>query len=209
MEPASDGKAPPGWYACEGTPPDRLRYWDGEQWTEHTAPAGPSVPEVARSQTSQGFRVPAWLRAHRKAAAVVGVVAALLVATGLGIVAVTNNVGEAHGSGGAQVEVRDDPPLSPEERCIQVVMSVLAQVPDALAQGYSGGVDPGPLEVQYGTQGRVFAAFVQGQALLIGKVMSSGSPDKALAEVKPAVEDICYDRDGRFRDQDDAGLSGL
>lgn len=36
----------PGWYSSESAP-DRLRYWDGEKWTEHTAPASPTPPPSA------------------------------------------------------------------------------------------------------------------------------------------------------------------
>lgn len=35
---------PAGWYPHEGV----LRYWDGEGWTEHTAPAAPQAPVTAR-----------------------------------------------------------------------------------------------------------------------------------------------------------------
>ena len=37
-------KTPPGWYPSEG----EQRYWDGEQWTEHRAPAAEKKKPVAR-----------------------------------------------------------------------------------------------------------------------------------------------------------------
>jgi uncharacterized Tic20 family protein len=36
-----EGQASPGWYP---TPEGTQRYWDGNRWTEHSAPAGVSPP---------------------------------------------------------------------------------------------------------------------------------------------------------------------
>jgi hypothetical protein len=35
-----------GWYIDSSTP-GQLRYWDGDQWTDHTAPAGAPPPVAA------------------------------------------------------------------------------------------------------------------------------------------------------------------
>ena len=50
---AGGSSAPPNWYP---DPADArlLRYWDGEQWTAHTAPSGPS------SQIPSGNARPTW-----------------------------------------------------------------------------------------------------------------------------------------------------
>ena len=45
--PQADGKvAAPGWYPVG---PDIQRYWDGEQWTDHTAPLAQQAPPVPQA----------------------------------------------------------------------------------------------------------------------------------------------------------------
>lgn len=41
-------KAAPGWFPNPDHP-GLLRYWDGERWTEHTAPAAPAVVSAGPS----------------------------------------------------------------------------------------------------------------------------------------------------------------
>lgn len=62
MEPTHDQGRPPtpprpdaGWYA-DPERPDRLRWWDGESWTEHTAPveAGPPAAPAAPDERQPG-----------------------------------------------------------------------------------------------------------------------------------------------------------
>lgn len=42
---------PPGWYPAG---PGMLRYWNGQGWTSHTAPAAPPVPVVVVAAAPSG-----------------------------------------------------------------------------------------------------------------------------------------------------------
>lgn len=54
------GSPPPGWYPD----PNRTgtqRYWDGQQWTEHTAPLPSSGGGYAAGGAATGERIDTWL----------------------------------------------------------------------------------------------------------------------------------------------------
>lgn len=48
------GTTPPGWFD-DGQHPGRLRYWDGDQWTEHFRD-GDETPSVATASVATGDR---------------------------------------------------------------------------------------------------------------------------------------------------------
>jgi len=48
-------KAPAGWYPDE-TDANLLRYWDGDTWTEHTAPASAPPAPVAHAEPASNAR---------------------------------------------------------------------------------------------------------------------------------------------------------
>ncbi len=45
---------PPGWYEDPVAAGGPLRWWDGTQWTEHTAPTGSTAQAAIRAQR-RGF----------------------------------------------------------------------------------------------------------------------------------------------------------
>jgi hypothetical protein len=56
--------APPGWYP-DPKMADTRRYWNGESWSEHVAPAPPAVTYVATvpGGVSPGLEAAGWLTA--------------------------------------------------------------------------------------------------------------------------------------------------
>lgn len=42
---------PPGWYECKG----EQRYWDGNDWTEHTAPLPPQINDLSRKSVEATY----------------------------------------------------------------------------------------------------------------------------------------------------------
>lgn len=81
------------------------------------------------------------------------------------------------------------PPTTRAERCVITVSDKLAQVPDALAQGYSG-VDANDLMVQYGATSPEFTTFEQAQGQMIGDIEMYGASG-SLQRVMPTVRESC------------------
>lgn len=48
---------PADWYA-DPQKPDQRRYWDGQQWTEHTAPIGAPPPPSDAASAEENSRCP-------------------------------------------------------------------------------------------------------------------------------------------------------
>ena len=61
-DPATGEQIPPGWY-----PDPKMartqRYWDGQRWSEHVAPAAMHAVGPTRQPFSQGAEVVGWLTA--------------------------------------------------------------------------------------------------------------------------------------------------
>jgi hypothetical protein len=76
---------PPGWYP-DHSDASRLRYWDGNVWTEHTAPAGPSPAGPAMASPMQ--RAPGqrgnWFVRHKILSGVLALVLLLIIAGAVG-----------------------------------------------------------------------------------------------------------------------------
>jgi uncharacterized RDD family membrane protein YckC len=102
--------APEGWYPDPDGPPDRLRWWDGERWTEHrrtdeSAPFAPPVapPPVLAAAPGEpaAFALPAagWWR--RVAATLLDnlIVLGAAAAGGLLVLLVTGSESDAYGTG--------------------------------------------------------------------------------------------------------------
>jgi hypothetical protein len=72
----TNGQPAPGWYP-DHNDPSTVRYWDGNQWTQHTAPrhapATPAAPLAQAPNPGGG-----WIARHKAASIVIGVVGALV-----------------------------------------------------------------------------------------------------------------------------------
>jgi hypothetical protein len=83
---------PPGWYP-DSQVPGQQRYWDGTQWTDHTAPAAPTAPTVFNGQPAPnpGFGATAdqpakknWFLRHKIVSGVLAVVIIAIIAAAAG-----------------------------------------------------------------------------------------------------------------------------
>ena len=92
---------PPGWYP-DAQVPGQTRYWDGQQWTEHVAPAAPSGPVPPQQQTAvvstADPKSKNWFMRHK----VVTVILSLIVLSGVSSAL----------SGGGDDEVATDSPAA-------------------------------------------------------------------------------------------------
>jgi len=112
---------PPGWYP-DSQSPGQQRYWDGMQWTEHTAPTGPSAPPnhspMAGATQSPG-QAPKknWLLRHKILSAVLAFVVIAVIASsagGGGDSDDTSDTAKDNGTASADVAPSDDEPQSDE-----------------------------------------------------------------------------------------------
>lgn len=76
--------ANPGWYP-EANNPSQMRYWDGQNWTEQTAPAGqspsgpggPATPPPAQDKKN-------WFLRHKILSAVLAIIVIAIIAAAAG-----------------------------------------------------------------------------------------------------------------------------
>lgn len=80
----------------------------------------------------------------------------------------------------------------PVQRCTANVMGLLARTVQAVQQGYTSGLDPDEVAVQYGAQSPEFRAFVHAQPTLISRIITRGS-DGRLPAMQPDVRQECRD----------------
>lgn len=90
----------------------------------------------------------------------------------------------------AAVDGEEPVPPTAQEECVEVVMELVAQIPDALASGYSS-VSPQPLNIEFGVDSVQVDAFLAAQAQVITGIYADGDPDWQVQQAVRVVTEKC------------------
>lgn len=90
----------------------------------------------------------------------------------------------------AAVDGAEPVPPTVQEECVDVVMGLVAQIPDALASGYSS-VSPQPLNIEFGVDSVQVDAFLAAQAQVITGIYADGDPDGQVQQAVQVVTEKC------------------
>ena len=127
-----------------------------------------------------------------------GLLVAVIIAISVGVASSGNNDQDVSADPAPDLGETDptadsptDEPLTRTERCQAVVMDYLVQVPDALNDGYEGGIDLAPIMYKYGSSSAEWRTASSAQAHLISNIILNGNPTKQVADIAITVASDC------------------
>ena len=82
-------------------------------------------------------------------------------------------------------------PPTPVENCRVEAMNILYQVPDAMREGFSEGINLDSLQVDYGLESVTYMTAETGQMTLINAIQTQGNPEDQLKRIAPAIKRAC------------------
>src|SRR3954451_10011340 len=123
-------------------------------------------------------------------AAVFGAVMAALVAVVVGCVAFSGKSSSASANT-STVPASTPTRLPRAEKCVELVMNALEQVPQALNDGYDAGVNMKPIFYEFGMNSPESKTASATNGWLIANIMVHGHPERQVAMMRSNVEQGC------------------